>query len=43
MGNGPAKGNGNSSRPAETTAAAHNFQAPNFQDEDCIQGRVYRI
>jgi hypothetical protein len=27
-GSGPARGNGNSSRAAERTAAAHNFQAP---------------
>jgi hypothetical protein len=27
-GSGPASGNGNSSRPAESAAAAHNFQAP---------------
>jgi len=36
-------GNGNSSRPAESPAAAHNFQLPNFQDVRCILRRVYRI
>jgi hypothetical protein len=40
---GPANGNGNSSRPAERTAAAHNFQAPNFQNACFILRRVYRI
>ena len=36
-GSGPASGNGNSSRPAESAAAAHNFQDSNFQNEGCIQ------
>jgi hypothetical protein len=40
---GPASGNGNSSRPAERAAAAHNFQAPGFQNGRCILRRVYRI
>jgi hypothetical protein len=40
---GPASGNGNSSKPADKAAAAHNFQAPDFQIEGSIQGRVYRI
>jgi hypothetical protein len=43
MGSGPARGNGNSSRQAESAAAAHNFQAPRFNKERCIQGRVYSI
>ena len=42
-GKGPARGNGNSSRPADRPAAAHNFQLPSFPNAICIQGRVYRI
>src|ERR1035441_9088543 len=42
-GMGPASGNGNSSKPAERAAAAHNFQAPEFQNGGCILRRVYRI
>jgi hypothetical protein len=38
---GPASGKGNSSKPAEKPAAAHNFHT--LKDELCIQGRVYRI
>ena len=40
---GPARGNGNSISPAERAAAAHNFQAPDFQNGRCILRRVYRI
>jgi hypothetical protein len=40
---GPASGNGNSSKTAERAAAAHNFQAPDFQNGGCILRRVYRI
>jgi hypothetical protein len=39
---GPARGNGNSSKPAVSPAAAHNF-ACDFHDVGCIQGRVYSI
>ena len=43
MGSGPASGNGNSSRHAESAAANHNFHPSKLHKERCIQGRVYSI
>ena len=40
---GPASGNGNSSRPAEITAAAHSIQFFCVKKGVPIQRRVYRI
>jgi hypothetical protein len=40
-GSGPASGNGNSSNPADNTAAAHNIHC--FPALGGIQAKVYRI
>jgi hypothetical protein len=40
-GSGPASGNGNSSKTAESAAAAHSFHTFDFKGERTIQGRVY--
>lgn len=42
-GSGPASGNGNSSRAAESPAAAHVNQGPDTLKVRGIQGKVYRI
>ena len=42
-GSGPASGKGNSSKPADKAAAAHNFQDCTSEDVRCILRRVYSI